>query len=431
MRAFKILSQSQVHNFLKLIFVILFLCPPLVNAEDMPPLDNEPAEKPHNKALPFGFYSDSMETAIGIGGIATGNIQPQATLFGLGVVSSNDSWLYYVAALNFQIPSWKQWLFNLDGYNAKFSEGRYYIRNNTSISLKDDAQRQITTTGYESFIRPQAKYIFPWAKGEQGAANSLRGPRTLSALKPITSWDPTESGISSLNITGKWQRRDIGIFNNLQPTEEIVAYSMDLDYDNRNSLHIPSDGGKINLKTTYDPGSNDRPSWQTVELESAFFFDLGATSWAQQQSIGLSAWSADTPSWNNTSKINNKTVYNRPPDFAGVSLGGWDRLRGYYGGHFFDRSAVAYSAEFRLIPAWQPLKELPLIKTFNIPWWQWVFFLDLGNSHDQYNIAKLHSEFDYSVGTSLRLSIEGVLLRMDYSVSAEQTQLRVLVNQPF
>lgn len=112
-------------------------------------------------------------------------------------------------------------------------------------------------------------------------------------------------------------------------------------------------------------------------------------------------------------------------------MGGWEALRGYYGGRFFDRSAVAYSAEYRIIPAWQPLKELPVFKSYNIPWWQWVFFIDAGNVNDRYNLIELHQELKYSVGSSLRLSIEGIVLRMDYSVSAEDSQFRILINQPF
>lgn len=412
-------------------FAVLFLFALSTFAEEMKHLDAIPAEKSHNRILPFGFYSDSMGASLGIGGISTGTIQPQATLFGMGVISSNESWLYYGAATNFQIPQQQQWLFSLDAYNGKFTQGRYYLRSNTERLVNINSQIQVTTTGHESFIRPQAKYVLPWAKGNGGAANSLKGPRTLSDLKPIKSWNPKESGTSSINFDGKWQRRDIGKFNRLQASNELTAYTLNLEYDNRNSLHIPSDGGKLGLKTTLDPGNSKRPSWTVLEFESAFFIDLETSDWARQRTIGLSVWTADTPSWDETSNIQGNTTYHRPPDFAGVTLGGWDRLRGYDGGYFYNRSAIAYSAEFRIIPAWQPLSDLPAFKTFNIPWWQWAFFLDLGNTHDEYDIAELHSQFDYSAGASLRLSIEGVLLRMDYSISEVDTQLRVLINQPF
>ena len=239
------------------------------------------------------------------------------------------------------------------------------------------------------------------------------------------------SGTSSIELAAKWQRRDLGKYNALQSTNELIVYSVDVEYDNRNSIHIPSDGGTINFKSNHDFGSETRPSWNTLELEGAFFFDIGNTSWFQQQTIGLSAWTGDTPSWNDRTTIQGKTVMNRPPDYAGITLGGWDHLRGFYNGRFFNRSAVAYSAEYRIVPAWQPLQELPLINTYNIPWWQWVLFIDAGNMSDNYDLRELHEDFTYSAGASLRLSVEGVVIRMDYSKSVEESQFRVMVNQPF
>lgn len=400
----------------------------------MEKLEAQTQSKADTNVLPFGFASDSMGTALGLGAISTGSIQPQASLFGLGVYSTNDSWTYYLAALNFQIPQSKQWLFTLDAYDAEFTEGRYYINdNNTDPSIDETNSRrtQIITNGREAFFRPQAKYILPWARGMGGAVNSLRGPRSITQLKEIDSWNPLLSGTSSIELAAKWQRRNLGRYNVFQSTNELTVFSIDVEYDNRNSIHIPSEGGTLNLKSNHDFGSDTRPSWNTLELEGAFFFDIGNTDWFQQQTIGLSAWTGDTPSWNDTTTINGKSVLNRPPDYAGITLGGWDHLRGFYNGRFFDRSAIAYSAEYRIIPAWQPLQELPLINTYSIPWWQWVLFVDAGNMHDSYDFIKLHDTFTYSAGASLRLSVEGVVIRMDYSKSVEESQFRVLVNQPF
>jgi hypothetical protein len=397
----------------------------------MEKLETQPQASGNTHALPFAFFSDSMGTALGMGAISSGTIQPQASLFGLGVYSTNDSWIYYLAALNFQVPKLNQWLFNIDGYDAEYTEGRYYIYSDQAPEGNRGSRKQIITNGRETFFRPQAKYILPWANGSQGAVGSLRGPRGISDLKSIDSWNPLLSGTSSIELASKWQRRDLGKYNELQSINELTVYSLDFEYDNRNSVHIPSDGGTVNFKTNNDFGSDERPSWNTVELEVSLFFDIGDTSWAQQQSFGLSAWTADTPSWDDSTTINGETVKNRPPDYAGITLGGWDRLRGFYSGRFFDRSAVAYSAEYRIIPAWQPLKELPVFKTYNIPWWQWVFFIDAGNMNGSYNFAELHEEFTYSIGSSLRLSVEGVVLRLDYSKSVEESQFRVLVNQPF
>ena len=397
----------------------------LVQADALQEPDNETESGVNNKLLPFAFTSDSMGVAMGVGGVSTGTIQPQASLFGLGLYSSNDSWIYYLAALNFQVPQWHQWLFSVYAFDGKFTEGRYYLS-------EDQASAEpLITAAQESFFKTQAKYIFPWGKGSGGAINSLTGPRNLSELKPIESWNPLISGTTSLEFEGAWQRRDLGEYNDLQSTDEVTSLSVELAYDNRNSTQIPSDGGRISFKANHDPGNSHRPQWTTWEFESGVFFDIGANDLFKQQVLGLSVWTADTPSWNKTQTLAGESYYQRPPDYAGVTLGGWDRLRGFDSGRYSDRSAISYSAEYRVLPSWQPLQELPLISSYEIPWWQWVFFLDAGNVHDRYDLRELHRDMKFSVGAGIRLKVEGIILRLDYAASEEGSHFRVLINHPF
>ena len=91
----------------------------------MKKLEAETQKDSKTSVLPFVFYSDSMSTALGLGAVSSGVLQPQASLFGIGVYSSNDSWVYYLAALNYQVPQWQQWLFTIDAYNSDFTQGRY------------------------------------------------------------------------------------------------------------------------------------------------------------------------------------------------------------------------------------------------------------------------------------------------------------------
>lgn len=49
---------------------------------------------------------------------------------------------------------------------------------------------------------------------------------------------------------------------------------------------------------------------------------------------------------------------NALPDYYGAKLGGFYRMRGFDSRRFHDKAGIYYSVEYRMIPQWQPLKEI-------------------------------------------------------------------------
>jgi len=74
-----------------------------------------------------------------------------------------------------------------------------------------------------------------------------------------------------------------------------------------------------------------------------------------------------------------KEIYHRPPAYAGATLGGLFRMRGFPLNRFNDKAAIYYCGEYRMTPKWNPLADISWVQKFlEIAWWQWVPFVEVG-----------------------------------------------------
>lgn len=367
-------------------------------------------------AVPFAFSSESLSTALGAAGVVKHAGQVQASILGIGLYSANDSWIGYLSAHNYQIPKVDSWLFSVETYQAQFKEGIYYL---ADPAMPEQNVSKVVTLGDESYTRLHAKYVLPWGRGSAGAA------RSLARSKESISWNPLNSGVTSVKVSPFVQTRELQGYEHLPEKAQGVA--LELDWDNRDNGKNSTQGGQTSLKVSRDFGSDERNSWTTWEFEQSAFFAIGGNDWFAQQVMAFNFYLADTPTWNAQSGDN----YHRPPSFAGVSLGGFDHLRGYASKRFTGRSAVMYSAEYRMQPRWQPLQQWPVFNLYDIPWWQWVVFAEAGQVANEFDAAALHDDLKWSAGIGARFEVESVVVRAELAYSNEDSQFWVMVNQPF
>ncbi|MCL1128707.1 hypothetical protein [Shewanella sairae] len=367
-------------------------------------------------AVPFAFSSESLSTAFGGAGVLKHAGQIQSSILGIGVYSTNNSWVSYLRFNDYQIPTLDQWLFSVETYNARFKEGVYYVPNQADIN--GDSER-VVTLGDESFTKFHARYVLPIGRGSQGAARSLGRART------DISWNPLESGVTSVKFSPFTQSRELEGFEFLE--DEAKGLAVELEWDNRDNGKNSTQGGQTSFKVTRDFGSDSRNSWTTWEFDQSTFVSIDSNEWFGQQIMAFNFYLADTPTW--TSDSNDDA--HRPPSFAGVSLGGFERLRGYTSKRFTGRSAVLYSAEYRVQPRWQPLQEWPVFNLYDIPWWQWVAFAEAGQVSDEFSASALHDDLKWSAGIGARFEVESVVVRAELAFSEESNQFWIMVNQPF
>ncbi|MEC4725654.1 hypothetical protein HWQ46_08885 [Shewanella sp. D64] len=385
-------------------------------------------------AVPFIFSTENLSATIGAAGVLKHAGQAQASLFGIGLYSKNDSWLTYLGINNYQLPKLDQWLFSGEYYRANYKQGVYFIPSategtqgvNSKVGVPTD---KVITVGDETYARLHIKYVLPWGRGSQGAA------RSLIPVRKNISWDPRESGVSSVTLTPFIKTRELMGFDEL-PTKA-QGLKLKLDWDNRDNGKNSHNGGRTSLTFSRDFGASvsgdnnkaGRESWTTWEFEQSAFLSLGENSWFNQQTLALNLYVADTPTWNDEDKASGD--YHRPPSFAGISLGGFDSLRGYSSHQFVGRSAILYSAEYRMQPKWQPLQSLPVFNLYNVPWWQWVVFAETGQVSDEFSFSELHQDMKWTLGAGMRFEVEGVVVRTEFAYSGAERQFWVMVNQPF
>ena len=391
--------------------------------------DHQKDYTPDFAAVPFAFSSDSLGFAVGAAGLIKSAGQPQASLLGVGVITDKNSWITFLSANNYVLAQDSRWLFGAELYAADFNQADYYVGDGTlNDSSQDDA---IIADGQEAQYRLTARYILPFGAGKsEGFMAAIKPVRTLTGSSPWTS------GVSSLEFRPFYQSReftdstasDIGFE---EPTS-VWGLETRFDWDNRNNTRNPTDGSRSQFSVTYSPGDSDSPEWWKWELSQSWFWDLGAfKDLIDQQVFAFNVYTGDTPSWNSTQNINGKDEFNRPPEYAGTRLGGLYRLRSFQGGRYVDRSALSYSMEYRVLPDWQPLGEWPVFDWYDVPWWQWVAFADIGRVADEYNLVELHKDMKWSAGGAIRFQVEGVVVRTEIAWGSEDNMFRVMINQPF
>nr|WP_317623650.1 hypothetical protein [Shewanella sediminis] len=389
---------------------------------------------PEFVAVPFVFSTETLSTTVGGAGVIKHAGQPQASAFGIGLYSSNESWITYLGLNNYQLPKLDQWLFSGEFSRASYKEGIYFVpedanRSSKGVNRSDAmATNRVITVGDEFYAKLHIKYVLPWGKGAKGAARSLMP----SLITDPLSWDPRESGVTSLQLTPFIQTQELLGYEDL-PTET-QGLKFKFDWDNRDNGKNSTRGGRTSLTVSRDfgareGGADDRESWTMWEFEQSAFLSMGESDWFGQQILAFNFYLADTPTWNDYDS--STQAYQRPPSFAGVTLGGFDHLRGYSSKQFYGRSALLYSAEYRVQPRWQPLQSLPVFNLYDVPWWQWVVFAEAGQVADDFSASELHDDMKWTLGVGARFEVENVIVRTEFAYAEDAKQFWIMVNQPF
>jgi outer membrane protein assembly factor BamA len=370
-----------------------------------------------NAFVPIYFSTETMGNTYGAAGIAKAVGQPQAALFGMALYSDKNSYVGFFSAYNYALSD--SLLFSTQMYQARFNDSPYYIgaqgSNNSAIDDKT------FTNGLEQNLKLEFKYLLPWGSV---AEHGLRG--VFKPAKDVSFASPLKSGVSSIIFTPFYTSRKLDI---LSEAEQATGFSLAFDWDNRDNTRNPTKGSHTNLAfiTGADNWAND-DLWRKWTFQNSQYFTLGPMGDVfDQQVIALDFYTADTPTWNNCDGLECA----RPPEMEQARLGGLYRLRSYTSGRYHSRSAIHYSAEYRVTPKWQPLEDLPVIDYYDLPWWQWVAFAEIGRVADEYDLKTLHTDMQWSLGLAARFQVEGIVVRAEFATASDENAFRVMINQPF
>jgi hypothetical protein len=388
--------------------------------------------------VPYAFFSETTGLTFG-GTVATiGYGQEQQALLANVIAGIDGSKALYLYSKDTQLPFFERLFLDSKLITASWKEIDSYRVGNPNFAADNsdpdkragandsDQDNFITSDGEDDYYRFNFRYLLPVGDGGKTIIHrfSTQGGLLIAGSEAGGhSWNPLTSGRSILEAEFFYRQQDLkGEFgDSFEKTTQGITWA--LEYDNTDWVKNPSKGSLTRLEYARDWGGGDSDnSWSAVRLDISKYIDLGYTDTARQRVLALNFWTSDVPTW---------AKGNRPPVFAGSTLGGFDRLRAYQESRFNDRSAIYYAAEYRHVPSWNPWPEVPLINKLYIPWWQWVGFAEAGRVAGSYSLSTLHADMKWVIGGGIRAMVMGIVVRIDTAISEEGTGVQMTVGHPW
>lgn len=428
----------------KLLFPIILLCLTLFYLTPMQSMADkiihsrdEPARQKNFNYIPYALHTEELQTGIGLGFGWSGQQQGQAGLYGAVLYTSNDSSGLFLRGSRWQLNN--RLFLDATIFNTLNKNDRIYIRNNPDFPSERGGTNEsseanyLTSPGRRRLFELDFYYVLPFGDGNNNILKEYILADGMLSSPPSGGqyWNPRHSGRSYLHLIPFYQSQIIS-----QDTGKLHfktnGIKLEFEYDNRDFPDNPTYGSYQEFRLLRDFGAGDSSdSWTVVDFQASKYFSLGETDKMRQRVIALNIWTADTPTWEQIKVGTNITDRHRPPPFMGATLGGVKRMRAYPGERFNDKAAIYYSAEYRLMPRANPLGEISLLRIFDIDWWQFVAFAELGRVAPSWNINTLHQDMQQSIGLGVRAMALRTILRIDAAFSDEAWQIYAMVGHPF
>lgn len=397
---------------------------------------------PGTFTVPFAFFSDSLGPAAGLSIGNRGFFQPQASAFATVVGSAAGSVYGFLAIRDLEVPYTERLFINGQLNVGRFSEIDIYRDGNKEFpderagSNGSDAENFITGDGTDVKLWSMFGYVLPIGSGDADPKSRLvlREGMAIEGARDTSVWNPLRNGYTLAGVKPFYRRQDVET-DELGDQESVTAgMEFLLRYENTDFHENPSRGSYQQLRYTRDWGGMDSSApWETIDFMATKYVPLASGARSRQRVLALSLWWIDTPSWNDSDLEDGEQVYHRPPSYAGATLGGLERMRGYPEGRFNDRSAVYYAAEYRHIPEWNPLKDIGWLNRRNahVQWIQYVTGVEVGRVADDFNLEELHSAMKVTGLLGLRAMVNTLVVRADIGLTDEGGAVQMTIDHPF
>jgi hypothetical protein len=388
-------------------------------------------------SLPYAFVNESFGLAGAYAYGVVGRPQKQAMLLATAMAGSKGSAMGFLIGRDIQMPRVERLFFDpvfSVGYfkdNEAYIDGNPECLNERAGSNDSDKDDFVEGDGWDNFFRLTFKYLLPIGHGKDQIISTYEMERGLlkSGAAGGTSWNPMASGKSYLELRPFYRSQQI---DGVDVDEDIKTNGLDVSFfwDNRDFYANPSRGHGVRLKASRDFGWFDSDnSWTNVEAELDMYFPLKLSNRFRQTVLALNYWTSYSPTWDVQA---DGEIDNRPPAYAGATLGGLWKMRGYPSQRFNDKAAVYYAAELRMIPEWNPFEQWSGIQKYvGIEWIQLVPFAEIGSVAPEWNLDTLHSDMKWCLGLGFRAWAKGLVARIDTAVSDEDFKVQMMVSQPF
>ena len=430
------MASARVRTYLVCVLVSVGACPS-AEAQEILLREGQTNTLPGTFTVPFAFYSDAFGLSAGASIGNRGFIQPQASAFAT-VVGSVDGTIYgFLAVRDIEVPGVERLFVNGQINLGRFSQMNIYrdgnprFRNERAGSNDSDPENFITGDGIDVKLWSLFGYVLPLGGGaiDPKSRLVLRDGLVIEGARDTSVWNPFRCGYTMVGVKPFYRRQDA-------ETDEIGDVKLTtsgaeflLRYENTDFHENPSRGSIQQLRYTKDWGEmGSTGPWETIDFTASKYFPLGEGRTSRQRVLALNMWWIDAPSWNEGAPD-----YHRPPSYAGATLGGTERMRGYSEGRFNERSAAYYAAEYRHIPDWNPLKNAGWLNRRNaqVQWLQYVAGVEIGRVAGEFDLGELHSDMKVAGVVGLRAMVNTLIVRADVGITDEGAAVQMTIDQPF
>jgi hypothetical protein len=392
--------------------------------------------------VPFLFQNDTIGTAVGATAAARGWPQPQSLTYLTGVASTEGTAYLYLRGSEIQWPGADRLFLDLRLSAGHFSridtyvDGQPDFADEVAGSHDSSADNFVESEGEDILARLEFGYVLPLGDGANliKPRVTLRDGIRVDGGRSDGGWNPLQRGTTTLRLTPFYRTQDVTSDERGDEERTTSGLEFALQHDHTDFSENPTRGSFQQVRWAQDFGGlGSSAPWETWDVTLTKYVNLGASASARQRVLALSAWWIDTPSWDERDGGGVDDPYRRPPVYAGATLGGLERLRGFPQGRFHDRSAVYYGAEYRHTLDWNPLRGSALLRWLRVrvDWLQAVAFAEAGRVHDEFDPAELHSDLHTSGGLGLRAFANHLVIRADLAVSEEDTLVQMTIDHPF
>ncbi len=400
--------------------------------------ESEDETTPRALILPYAFYTETLELAVGAGFGASGYLQPQTKFFTTAFVTTNESRALFLSLFDYQVPFARRVFIEFVGSYAYYTDQRVYTGFNAAFpgehagSNDSSDDNFLQGAGDDQWYELKFKYLLPIGHGKHTLINTytLKNGLLVDGQTGGDTWNPLISGRTNFELSIFDRHRSI-----IDESGENVGDSngtiLALEYDNRDFFANPTKGSLQKITFKKDFGIKSSDNWSVVQLDLRKYYYLGSTNKLRQSVLALDYWTSYTPSWEPKVDSLGSYIDGRPPNAIGSTLGGFNRLRSYTVDRFSDKAAVYYSAELRLMPQWNPLGNMRLLKPLDIAWWQVVPFVEVGRVAPHWSFSDLHQDMRKVLGLGLRFMMQKAVFRLDTAVSSDSWSMYAMVGHPF
>ncbi len=392
--------------------------------------------------VPFAFYSGSLGPSAGASIGNRGFFQPQATTFATLIGSAYGSLYGFLAVRDLEVPGTERLFINGQLNVGHFSEMDIYTDGNPEFAGQragdngSDPENFITGSGSDVKVWSLFGYVLPMGHGvgDPKSRLYLRDGLVVKGARDTSVWNPLTAGYTLVGIKPFYRNQDVDTDEAGHQESVTAGAEFILHYENTDFHDNPSRGSLQQARYTRDWGDlGSSAPWETMDFMATKYVPLLEGARCRQRVLALNAWVIDTPSWDDYDSEGGEKVYRRPPSYAGATLGGLERMRGYPDGRFSGRSAVYYGAEYRHIPDWNPLRDAGWLNRRNarVQWLQYVTGLEAGRVADEFDLGTLHSGMNVCGLVGLRAMVNTLVVRVDVGISDEGGAVQMTIDQPF